>query len=355
MIEIVNVDEIIASARRDLGLPVGSEVDSAYWFAGLRRLAGQLCPCSPRTLVSSMEGSHRVFALDVPDLVGHLEDCVDALVAVGDLLEFHDVTTLDEKVKATWVFAAPPSFVMHPSGAAYILGLAPDDALPLPIAWRERVVSRGAVRVLEPLPGEDIDASLKSIGFRSLSLNAWMRSPRPESAASLIAGLDAKLAALGPAGHVPDLKVFDGAKDTRSYRARWVAPSGQDGNYIVRRPQAYGADLWGYASLERGELRKLVDFPVPGSRYRGCDMAWRVQLAIDALLKKPQRYRIVALDGAKRFDMFFPLPDWARRRLSTIGQEVAPDKCLMSFCLPLDSVRAEQAFLKEYLFLECEE
>jgi hypothetical protein len=355
MIEIVKMGEIIASARHDLGLPAGTEVDSAYWFAGLRRLAGQLCPCSPRTLVSSMAGSHRALALEMADLADQLEDCVDALVAVGDLLEFHDVTTLDEKVKATWVFAAPPSFVMHPSGAAYILGMAPDDALPLPIAWRERVVTRGPARVLEPLPGEDLEGLLKSSGFWPLSLNAWMRSPKPESAASIIAGLDAKLATLGPAGHVPDLKIFDWTKDTRSYRARWVAPSGQDGYYIVRRPQAYGADLWGYASLERGEVRKLVDFPVPGSRYRGCDMAWRVQLAIDALLNRPQRYRVVALDGGRRFDMFFPLPDWARRRLSTIGQEIASDKCLMSFSIPLNAVMAEQAFLKEYLFLESEE
>ena len=63
MIEVVKMGEIIASARHDLGLPAGTKVDSAYWFAGLRRLAGQLCPCSPRTLVSSMAGSHR--ALDV--------------------------------------------------------------------------------------------------------------------------------------------------------------------------------------------------------------------------------------------------------------------------------------------------
>lgn len=355
MIEIVKMGEIIASARHDLGLPAGTEVDSAYWFAGLRRLAGQLCPCSPRTLVSSMAGSHRALALEMADLADQLEDYVDALVAVGDLLEFHDVTTLDENVKATWVFAAPPSFVMHPSGAAYILGMAPDDALPLPIAWRERVVTRGPARVLEPLPGEDLEGLLKSSGFRPLSLNAWMRSPKPESATSIIAGLDAKLARLGPAGLVPDLKIFDWTKDTRSYRARWVAPSGQDGYYIVRRPQAYGADLWGYASLERGEVRKLVDFPIPGSRYRGCDMAWRVQLAIDALSNKPQRYRVVSLDGGRRFDMFFPLPDWARRRLSTIGQEIASDKCLMSFSIPLNAVMAEQAFLKEYLFLESEE
>lgn len=355
MIEIVKLGEIIASARHDLGLPAGTEVDSAYWFAGLRRLAGQLCPCSPRTLVSTMVRSHRALALDLPDLAGHLEDCVDALVAVGDLLEFHDVTTLDEQVKTTWVFAAPPSFIMHPSGAAYILGLAPDDALPLPIAWRERVVTRGPARVLAPLPGEDLDEALKSSGFRQLSLNAWMRSPKPESAVSIIGGLDAKLTALGPAGHVPDLKILDWTKDTRSYRARWVAPSEHDGNYVVRRPQAYGADLWGYASLERGEVTKLVDFPFPGSRYRGCDIAWRAQLAIDTLLKKPQRYRVVALDGAKRFDLFSPLPGWARRRLSTIGHEIASDKCLMSFSIPLNAVMAEQTFLKEYLFLECEE
>jgi len=355
MIEIAKMGEIIASARHDLGLPAGTEADSDYWFAGLRRLAGQLCPCSPRTLVSSMTGSHRALALDVPDLADRIEDYVDALVAVGDLLEFRDVSTLDENVKATWVFAAPPSFVMHPSGAAYILGLAPDEALPLPIAWKERVVARGPTRLLEPLPGEDIEGVLKSSGLRPLSLNAWMRHPKTESATSLISGLDAKLAAQGPAGQVAGLRILDWTKDTRSYRARWVAPATQDGNFIVRRPQAYGADLWGYASLDRGELRKLVDFPVPGSRYRGCDMAWRAQLAIDALLNRPQRYRVVALDDTERFDLFFPLPDWARRRLSTIGREVTPEKCLMSFCLPLDAVVAEQTFLKEYLFLECEE
>jgi hypothetical protein len=119
---------------------------------------------------------------------------------------------------------------------------------------------------------------------------------------------------------------------------------------VVRRPQAFGADLWGYAELGGGEVLKLLDLPLPGDRWRGCDAAWRLQLAIDALAGRPQGYRVVSGERS-RFDLFAPIPLWARRRLSIMGEEVDPVGCLMSFEFARDSAAAEERFLNEQLYL----
>src|SRR5690606_5152617 len=120
---------------------------------------------------------------------------------------------------------------------------------------------------------------------------------------------------------------------------------------VVRRPQMFGADLWGYAELRDGAAQKLLDLPLHGERSRGCDTAWRIQMAIDALAGCPQAYRLSATDGGSRFDFFSPIPSWARRRLAVVGREVEPSGCLISFLVPTSEEAAEEAFLHELLYL----
>lgn len=355
MISVVAPAEVISAVRQALHLPAGADANDAYWIATLRRLAGYQCPCSPRTLIASVIESHRNLVAIDDTFIEQIEGLLDALVATGDLLELSDVTTLDETVKATWLFAAPPTFIIHPSGTAFLVGLTSDDPLPLPAELRERVKARAAVRMIEPLEGEDLALLLDGIGFRQLSLDTWLKMPKKEDADSLIASMDARLGGRSPSSDTANIRVLDWTMETRRYRDRWRGPLRQTGSFIVRRPQAYGADLWAYGRFNLGQLEALIDFPLPGSRWRGCDSAWRIQLALDARAGRPQRYRVRSTDGFSDFDLFFPLPSWARRRLAVVGEELKPENCLMSFRVPAHQADAERAFLRDYLYFESEE
>ena len=354
MITVVSPALVVMSARQALRLPVGDNADDAYWIATLRRLAGYHCPCSPRTLIASVIESHRNLVAVDDTLIEQIERLIDSLVAAGDLLELSDVTTLDETVKATWLFAAPPTFIVHPSGTAFLAGLASDDPLPLPAELLERVKTRGAIRTISPLEGEDLSLLLNGIGFRQLSLETWLKNPKREEASVHIANMDARLVQRSPIADTKDMRLLDWTLDKRRYRDRWCAPLRQTGSFIVRRPQAYGADLWAYGRFNLGQLEALIDLPLPGSRWRGCDSAWRLQLALDARADRPQRYRIHPNDGFTHFDFFFPLPSWARRRLGVVGEELSPEGCLMSFRVPVNEADEEQAFLRNYLYFESE-
>lgn len=354
MIELVAADVVFATARETLGLnAAGAKApDDTYLAAVLRRLAGFLCPCSPTTLVRSVLESHRGMVVDVSEFAERVAEVVEALTAIGDLLELGDVSLGDAEVKGTWLFAAPPSFVARDSGSVFVLGLSADEATPLPTEMRARIVGRGATRFILPQTGEDLAATLRELGIRELSSAAWRKSPKSETAVQLVSGFDGRLLTQGRSGDVPDLVVLDGSRKTRSYRARWVSPQNQTGNFVVRRPQAYGADLWGYAELENGQIRKLVDLPIPGGRWRGCDVAWRIQMALDAIAERPQEYRLTEVDGNVRIDLYSPIPDWARRRLSTVGEQVVADGCLLSFVVGANETGAEEGFLKDLLFLK---
>lgn len=357
MIVDIEIDDVIATARSSLGMPAGHDADDAYWLATFRRLAGQHCPCSPRTLINAVLESHRwVVSGSVEELDDRLEMLLDQLVSAGDLLELNDVATLDEAVKGTWLFASPPSFVIHPtSNHAYLIGLSTDDPMPIPGDVRRRIISDGAVRRIPPGEGEDLTGLLKGVGLRQLAFDTWMRAPKVEAAKDLVTRLNGFLDGQPRVGEIQDLKILDWTIPTRSYRKRWAPPRSQTGSFVVRRPQAYGADLWGYARLNDGRVEALIDLPLPQTRWRGCDGAWRLQLAIDETIGQPQRYRLAQTQSGKRADFFFPLPEWARRRLAVVGREVSADQCLISFEIAEPAWAGEAQFLREYLFFECDE
>lgn len=353
MIEVIDPEAVVATASACLGTDREEPgvLAPSYLAAALRRLAGFLCPCSPRTLVRTMIDSHRGLIADEDSFEELVERSIEALVAIGDLLELSDVALVGEQVRSTWLVAAPPAFVTRPSGSPFILGLSTDEQTPLPTEVRTRVVSRIGIRYIDPLPGEDLAATLRELGMRELSNAAWLKCPKTLSAAELVALYDAKLSACSPSGEVPDLLVLDGSRETRSYRRRWCPSVSLTGNFVVRRPQTFGSDLWGYAQLRNGVPLKLLDLPLHGDRWRGCDAAWRIQMAIDALALGSQEYRLRSDAHGVIVDLFSPIPKWARRRLAVVGSEVDPDGCLMSFRVVAGEVATEEKFLKEMLYL----
>src|SRR6185295_17906791 len=120
----------------------------------------------------------------------------------------------------------------------------------------------------------------------------WLRAPSAESFAEHFSRLDRLLDLAEPSREIPGLSLLDPEQSVRYYRGRWAEPRSQSGRFVARRSQAYGADLWCYVQLREGHPERLIDFPTQGSQWRGCDEAWRLQMAVDARRGAPQRFRV---------------------------------------------------------------
>ena len=246
MIERISATEVLADCRRKLGMRNAQAValDDAT-LAGLgRRSAGIHCPCSQATLRASLLECTRGLPAPYDSLPEAVDETIESLIVGGDLLELNDVATEDSDARQTWVFAAPPGFVVRPSGSVFLFGVVPDQDSFLPSTFSGRILHRGATRLLEPRPGENLPDELSELGLQELSDGAWLRSPRPEDPASLITRHEQILARQTPVTDVPDLQILDSARPVTYYRGRWVKPTNQDGMFVARRPQEFGAPIW---------------------------------------------------------------------------------------------------------------
>lgn len=353
MIAKISADEVLKISREMLGLSASPNglFDDPMLAASLRRTAGILCPCSVSTLLGSVLECVQYLVEDSGDVAERVAAAVESLIIGGDLLELNQVTTDDPAVKGTWVFAAPPAFIVRPAGSIFLVGILPDELTPLPASLNARVLHEGYARVLTPQPSEDLPSVLRDLGLLEHSESMWLKAPKPESATELRDGLFRRLTAQPPSGAIDDISILDPARKVDYYLGRWTNPKKESGNYVARRPQAYGAPLWGVANLTDGVVTKFLDFPLKGGRWRGCDVAWHLQMAIDHCRGTPQLYRRVTIPDAVRLDFFSPLPLWAQRRLAFLGRPVLPEKCLISYAIPEREGAAEEAFLQERLWL----
>ena len=348
----VTPTELLRSVGNSLGLdPVHSRIESdAFVAALLRRVAGALCPCSPSTLAFAV--SESLQHLPPPGVLPRkLDSVIERLIVVGDLLELSQVTIDNSDVKGTWVFVAPPSFVARPNGSVIITGISADETTPLPASLSARVRHEGVTRMLHPTPSENLPSILRDLGFVELSAKHWLRAPAPTSPLSMRDGMLNRLGAQLPSGAIAELAILDPATSVTHYRGRWIDPTGQTGDFVARRPQAYGAPLWGIVHVAEGVATQFLDFPLKETPFRGCDVAWHLQMAIDATRGTPQRYRIRSTVEGTCLDFFSPVPLWADRRLSILGTACSPEACLSSYLLPSSELATEEAFLRDRLWL----
>jgi hypothetical protein len=86
---------------------------------------------------------------------------------------------------------------------------------------------------------------------------------------------------------------------------------------------------------------------------RGCDEAWRLQLAIDALARHPQRFRVRRSTPSENIvvDFFSPIPRWAQRRWDVLGEAVEPDRSLFAYRFPWAEFSAVRRDLEDDLWL----
>lgn len=349
----ISAAEVLKASRETVGLPplVDGVIDDAMLAALLRRAAGILCPCSRSTLATAVLESLQYLSEDIDEMSEHIDSAVEGLIIGGDLLELDRVTIDDPAVKGTWVFAAPPGFVVRPGGGVFLIGIVPDEATPLPASLSARVAHEGFARVLTPQLSEDLPSILRDLGLLELSESIWLKPPKQESATELRDSMLRQLTGQPPAGVVADISILDSARNVDYYVGRWVNPRKESGNYVARRPQAYGAALWGFAGLTDGVATRFLDFPLKGARWRGCDVAWYLQMAIDHCRGMPQRYRRRPAPGGACLDFFSPLPLWARRRLAVLGRPAPREKCLFSYWIAERELASEEAFLQKRLWL----
>ncbi|MYE99334.1 MAG: hypothetical protein F4234_04010 [Gammaproteobacteria bacterium] len=349
----VTATEVLVGCCDRLAMPRdgGATLDKSMLAALARRSAGIHCPCSRATLRNSLLECLYGLPTEFDSLRNAIDDVIEALIVGGDLLELADVVIDDSDLKQTWVFAAPPSFVVRPSGSVFLIGIVADQDVFLPSTLAERVLNRGSTRILEPQPEECLPDELRELGLQQLSDRTWLRAPRIENSAKLLSRHQRLLDDAIPITDIPELQILDFTRPVTYYRGRWASPIDQNGMFVARRPQEFGAPIWCLVELENGEPTRLLDLPLPRTRWRGCDAAWHIQAAIDHSRNMPQRYRYRAEDEGIRFDFFSPLPLWSERRFMILGKRVAPDACLFSYLIPTNEADAEEVFLQRSLWL----
>jgi hypothetical protein len=351
-VTVVPSEEVLAGARRSLGLKAVSpaQVDSEFLAAALRHTAGVLCPCSGAALRSTLAESLQHLAAS-EDLSSRVEDAIEGLVVGGDLLELNQVTTDDTDTKGTWLFAAPPGYVVRPNGSIFLTGIVADRDTYLPQELMERIKHDGFTRAIMPVQGEQLAEQLSELGLQTLNSDNWLKPPKAENATDLLKRHVSKLDALTRSGDIPQLQIIDPDAPVTYYRGRWVQPKKQTGVFVGRRPQEFGSPIWCLVRLQDGQAQQLLDLPLHKSKLRGCDIAWQIQMAMDRENGMPQEYRVRTSDEHAFLDFFSPIPLWAERRFMLLGRHAEATGCLLSYRLPLKELDAEEKFVQERLWL----
>lgn len=351
MIRQVSMKEVLTASCEQLGIPQSSVIEDTLLAGMLRRAAGVHCPCSLATLTAAVTESLSYLTDGSSELENRLNAAAEGLIVIGDLLELNQVTVDDPNAKGTWVFSAPPGFIVRPNGNIFLVGIVPDEATPLPASLGARLRYESFARILVPGDGEDLPPVLRELGLREIPASAWIKGPKTETAARLRDDMMRRLSEQPPSGTIEECSILLSERPVDYYSRRWVVPGDHTGAFVARRPQAYGAALWGFAQLENGNVTRFLDFPLKGTRWRGCDVAWHLQMAIDQSRGMPQKYRNRPGRGGMFLDFFSPIPLWAQRRLCVVGRLAEPERCLLSYWVPECELAAEEEHVQRQLWL----
>lgn len=326
---------------------------SAEAIAGaLRRTAAFLCRCPASSLVRAVVTPLRRLVEDLEETRATVEETLEAMVSHGDLLEFRELDGDDGRERAV-LSAAPAAFVSRDTGALFLVGIFGDQLSALPEDLACRIDYVGHTRRLNPKAGENLRETLRQHGLLEIPFDVWSRGPQVGKPAALISRYDDLLDLARPSGDVPGLRLLDPERPVGYYRGRWVPPHRRSGRFVARRDQAYGAPLWCYVRITDGEPRALVDLPLPKSRWRGCDEAWHLQMAIDASRGNPQTFAIrVGPEDTRILAFFSPVPMWSQRRWDAIGEGVRSDRCLFAYRIARDELPQELRFIRRALWLD---
>ena len=318
----------------------------------LRRAAHILAPCPRHELERAVRESLKGFAVDPEQLTSRTVDALDALLTYGDILEMQPPADDPWTVSPLIVRPAPPAFVSRKAGSMIILGVAGEEITPLSSEVNRRLAWHGVLRILAPEGPEDLRPFLTELGLLELSEKTWLRLPSIESATRYRAAWAHRVADTVPVAVIEGLQILDTRRPPTFYSGRWVEPHGTiNGMHIGRRAQRYGAPLWCLVDLAAGVPRRFLDLAIRRERERPCDLAWRIQMAIDADAGTPQRVRLRQVDHQAVLDFFSPLPSWAERKLAVVGERTPPHRSLLSYLIPRPEVDETIKFMNDYLWI----
>ena len=321
--------------------------------ATLRRAAGFLCPCSTATLVRNVVSPLQGLVENLETTKKVIRETLDKLIVHGDVFEYRDLDLVDDSGHVM-LYAAPASFVVRESGAVVLLGIESDQSV-LPDDLKNRIEYTRHLRRINPFRGENLAVELKELGFVEISYAQWLKAPKQKTPEQHLSRFDILLDAARPSGEIPKLSLLDPEQPVRYYRGRWTEVLSQSGRFVARRGQAYGADIWCYVQINKGNPEHLVDFPVDGNKnqWRGCDEAWYLQMAIDAKRGEPQRFRIRKdVEAGSSIEFFSPVPMWAQRKWDAVGEPVHGSGYLFAYKFPESEISEELHFIRENLWLE---
>lgn len=347
----LNVEQLYVVTANSLGLRSNASRQSLA-KAALRRAASILAPASEKQVLR--------FAATPLSFLNLSEDeweaALEGLIVYGDILELHRLTSDGWSAPDNVLRPAPPSFVKRSNGDFVIIGIAGDATSPLTADLEERVRDDGLIRCLRAADDEDLASRLKQHGLVAISENAWLRYPRAEAATNHVEHWRSALASSGRSStEIEGLQILESIQRESFYPKRWVSPSGKhSGLFVGRRSKKYGAALWCLVELEAGAVSKLFDLFEDAYRQRPCDLAWRLQMAIDAIAGVPQKMRLGKDQESAWIEVFAPLPAYAERRLALVGTRSREKGALFRYRVPEGAVAGEVEALKSVLWLQIE-
>jgi hypothetical protein len=320
----------------------------------LRRAASFLCPATPGMLSRVVRDCLRGLPEFREEDESEIRGLLDSLVSYGDLLEL----PLDDGSRVRrQLFLGPPAYVLRSSALALLVGVRPEGAPLLGEDLAPDIEYKGYARFIRSKDDRMFADLLSLEGLIELRPDQWLQAPRPATAEDVVASCSDRLDAAGPSGDIDGFQVMDPASRVTYYRGRWrILKPRDDGRFVGRRPQAFGADLWCFADVANGNVRKLIDLPIENPLAPGADEAWRLQAALDAIAGHPQQLR-VRRDGATSvLDFFAPVPSWIRRRLDIVGEPVPRGAgALFSYAVAQEEIEEEISFLNQMMWLSLDQ
>ncbi len=330
----------------------GHEISVELLADVLRSQLARMFPCPPHALLTAARRALAGLGWDADTLGRVAGDVLEDLQTCGDIVELARVTVAQDEDRSQWLFPAPPGFVLR-GNRAYLFGIAPDNAPCLPGEHRQRLQLNGAARYLVlDAPGALTPASLQALGLRQLDEREWLGLDRSETAAEHLDLLRDRLLRHGTNGHLPGMRTLAHQTAARMpYQRRWTSDSTASGLHIVRMEQPHGAPLWYFAELSAGRCKRSLLLPFHLDSDRGCDQAWRAQLAIDATQACHASYSVEHRGGEAILRLDFPIPLFARRRLLFLGGSMAREDNPNMFVVPANEEVSERRYLEERLWL----
>ena len=318
----------------------------------IRRIAGITCPISRTHLKHHMMLSLLRLLVDKSSLEMKIDAAIDALLVCGDIIQLSSRDTYEPDDGEGFLYTAPPSFLQRDNGRILIIGVGFDDATFLPDSLLNRISITNFSRFIDPISDEDLPKILLELGLRQINRQTWVTAPLAETPGKHLECFKDILVRDGGSANIPELSIYSPDNSCTTYHQGWMPLDKQTGHYIARRPQAYGSAIWCFIEIIRGRVNAIIDFPIKGTRLRGCDIAWRLQHAIDANINQPLNYYVEKLEDKIQFNFKIPIPLWAQQRLILMGELVHPSRgYVIAFQIPESESATEEKFLQEQLWL----